>query len=554
MIQKNPTNFKIMRDMTSKLKRFDPDPAATHIILYSFFYKYASDILKEHLMTLILDRDITFEEAYRNPEYYEMFRKFCLENFGYFITRSAAFFDEIMAEEFSGRFFIEEFLDISTESLEFEKNSQSSQYFEYIINTVRVNARISHANSDSGLTLGDFIYSISRLSLDDEKLTFAQVFSIISTSRPIRAGYTPEYISAILSRVVSAQKPYGENVYDPFSKDASLLVDFSKQFALKNTYGKESNSISYLTSLIRLFIEGFSWDDLYLVNENAFEEPLIADELFDVVISKVPNSFKALSREKYSSNMNMSRSSKILEIEDLLTANLDIDEEYRNSSEFKQALDVIVKANKNAFEKIEFSGEYEPLGQSEFLFLIRLISSLKNDGVMAISISQNFLFKGSLALLRKYLTYEKNYIDAIISVPPDLGRSIRPDVIIIFKKKRMTDDIVFIEVSSDYKATKSPNAVPGSFRRNLILDDASLDKIVETYMKRENVDRFSNVVKISDLAENDFNLSISRYVDTYEGKFINLDDLKKEKEEIDENMERLTQKIDNLMRELDIRF
>ena len=63
---------------------------------------------------------------------------------------------------------------------------------------------------------------------------------------------------------------------------------------------------------------------------------------------------------------------------------------------------------------------------------------------MAVSISQNFLYKNSLQTLRKYLTHEKNYIDTIISIPEELGRR-RPEVVIVFKKNRTDDDILFID-------------------------------------------------------------------------------------------------------------
>ena len=72
--------------------------------------------------------------------------------------------------------------------------------------------------------------------------------------------------------------------------------------------------------------------------------------------------------------------------------------------------------------KVEFSGEYESLKDSEYLFLINLIKCLNDDGIMAVSLSQGFLTKNTLGLLRKYLTYEKNCIDAVISIPNELSK------------------------------------------------------------------------------------------------------------------------------------
>ena len=174
--------------------------------------------------------------------------------------------------------------------------------------------------------------------------------------------------------------------------------------------------------------------------------------------------------------------------------------------------------------------------------------------MMVISVSQNFLFKKSLNLLRKFLTHEKCYIDAVISVPEELGRGIRPEVIIVFKKNKNTKDIVFIDISQVYTTSRSPNTVPGLFRKNLVLSEECLNKIVDIYMKREKINKISNVVDLNELKANNYNLSISRYVDTYEGDFINLNELKEDKINIDSKMIELNKKIEKLMNELDIRL
>ena len=171
---------------------------------------------------------------------------------------------------------------------------------------------------------------------------------------------------------------------------------------------------------------------------------------------------------------------------------------------------------------------------------------------MAISVSQNFLFKKSLTTLRKFLTHENNYIDTIISLPEDLSRSIRPEVIIVFRKNKNREDVLFIDFSKDYKLTRPKNIVPGLFRRNLILDDRTLDKVTDVLTKRITIDKFSQLICLDELSKNDFNLSVSRYVDTYDGEFIRIRDLKGNKEDIDRKMDYLNKKIAMMMDELDI--
>ena len=173
---------------------------------------------------------------------------------------------------------------------------------------------------------------------------------------------------------------------------------------------------------------------------------------------------------------------------------------------------------------------------------------------MVVSLSQSFLFKNSLETLRKYLTYKNNYIDTIISLPDVLGRYSRPEIICVFKKNRTDDNILFIDLSQGFDTKKTSHAVPGMLKRNLQLDEKTVRKLVKTYTKKEIIERYSNVVRIYDIVKNDFNLSVSRYVDTFEGEFIQLKDLTHEKEEITSNIKKLNEKIDEMMDELDIRF
>ena len=228
----------------------------------------------------------------------------------------------------------------------------------------------------------------------------------------------------------------------------------------------------------------------------------------------------------------------------------------KDDDEIIEALNVIEEkmAKIEKRNEFQFYGEYESLLESDYLFIINMINYLRDNGIMAISVSQNFLFKKSLTTLRKFLTYENNYIDAIISLPEELSRSIRPEVIIVFRKDKNTDNIVFIDLSKDYGTAISKNMLPGVVRRNLILDNDTINRILDVYSNRKTMDKFSEVVDLRELEKNEFNLTVSRYVDTYEGEYVRLEDLIDEKKEITENISRLTKEIDEMMNRLNIKF
>jgi len=119
------------------------------------------------------------------------------------------------------------------------------------------------------------------------------------------------------------------------------------------------------------------------------------------------------------------------------------------------------------------------------------------------------LFRGAAeGHIRKYLIEEKNYLDAVIGLPANIfyGTSI-PTCILVFKKCREhPDDILFIDASQHFEKVKTQN----------YLRDEDVDRIVDTYTKRITIDKYSYVASLDEVRENDYNLNIPRYVDTFE--------------------------------------
>jgi type I restriction enzyme M protein len=109
-------------------------------------------------------------------------------------------------------------------------------------------------------------------------------------------------------------------------------------------------------------------------------------------------------------------------------------------------------------------------------------------------------------------------------------------------------------MSSDYETKRSDIVYPGLFRKHLILDDMTIEKMQTVFVRRLSVPKFSNLISIDEIRNNNFNLSVSRYVDTFEGEFITLEELVMEKRNIDSNIKDLNLKIERMMDELDIRF
>ena len=135
---------------------------------------------------------------------------------------------------------------------------------------------------------------------------------------------------------------------------------------------------------------------------------------------------------------------------------------------------------------------------------------MKTDGRVAVLLPHGVLFRGGAEeAIRKYIIKDLNRLDAVIGLPANLfhGTGI-PVWVLVLKSKRNgnSGNILFIDASKEFKSGKNQN----------ILEQKHIDKIVDAYEKRVNVDKFAYVADMKEIEENDYNLNIPRYVDTFE--------------------------------------
>lgn len=557
--RRNSNNYRILRDILSKSRKAHLPPEARYLIIYAFIYKYYSDFLKSHFLSVIQDEEYTLDEAYRSLNFNAEFRNDAFHMFGYFIEKPDAFFDEVVNTKFNENAFLRQFFNIFQENLIFEDNSNNKKYMDFIFDAV-VNEfpfNLYELDLESTTIIKDLILSISKLDVFDPEFAFTDVFEVIGESDILNVNSNPEYIYQILSTILISQKQNLNTIYDPFMGNGLSFLYLSEAFGLwANKYGKESDKVTYCYTIARLLMSAYNFDKLYLENEDAFESIDIDGTSFDGILSVIPIAIHNYHTSNKNQSLEIAKRHKREELEKMLSNNFNMDSSsFSQDNELNNVLEKLInKMDVDENSVSEFMGEYESLNDSEFLFLINLIDSLKNDGIMAISISQNFLFKDSLKTLRKYLTFEKNYIDAIINIPNEFGRYKRPEVVIVFKKNRKTDEILFIDMSRDFGTRRGRIVVRGSFKSNLLLDKPTLDKMCDVLNNKRVVSKFSSLVSMDGILKNGFNLSVSKYVDTFEGEFIRLKDLVNEKIEIDEKRRLLTKEIDKMMDELNIKF
>jgi type I restriction enzyme M protein len=191
-------------------------------------------------------------------------------------------------------------------------------------------------------------------------------------------------------------------------------------------------------------------------------------------------------------------------------------------------------------------GKLAPKTKADFAFVQHMVHHLAENGAMAIVLPHGVLFRGAAEQhIRTYLIKEKNYLDAVIGLPANIfyGTSI-PTCILVFKKCRDNpEDIIFIDASNDYEKAKTQN----------FLREEDIEKIVSTYRDRKEIEKYSYRANMEEIAENDYNLNIPRYVDTFEEEEpIDINAVADEIKQLDSKIEDTDKLIEGYCKELGI--
>ena len=152
--------------------------------------------------------------------------------------------------------------------------------------------------------------------------------------------------------------------------------------------------------------------------------------------------------------------------------------------------------------------------------------------------------EGAEGKIRKEFIENDNFLDAVIGLPQNLfyGTGI-PAAILVFKKNRKNNDILFIDASREYESGKNHN----------ILRDSDIEKIVQTYKKRETIEKYSYLATLDEIKENEYNLNIPRYVDTFEEEAeIDIQATQKEIENLEKQLADVQSKMKGYLKELGI--
>lgn len=310
----------------------------------------------------------------------------------------------------------------------------------------------------------------------------------------------------VLARLVTAGKTKLKNVYDPTCGSGSLLLRVAREVGQKNVgkiYGQESNPTTYNLCRMNMIMHNVHYKKFDIKNEDTLERPAHIDMRFEAIVANPP-----FSAEWSASPLHMSN------------------------------------------DRFAPYGRLAPKGTADFAFVQHMVHLLDDKGTMACVLPHGVLFRGGAeGHIREYLIKEKNCLDAIIGLPSNIfyGTSI-PTCIMVMKKDRQRDaersrSVLFIDASQHFEKVKTQN----------VLRPQDIDKIVDTYKTRTTEDKYSYVATLQEIADNDYNLNIPRYVDTFEEEeAVNLKAVAKELKKLDADMKGTDATIEKFCKELGI--
>lgn len=276
--------------------------------------------------------------------------------------------------------------------------------------------------------------------------------------------YTPQEVSELLARITVIGKTEVNKVYDPAVGSGSLLLKFAKVLGKENIrqgfYGQEINLTTYNLARINMFLHDVNYEKFNLAHGDTLTDPAHwDDEPFEAIVSNPPYSIK------WDGDANP-----------LMI----------NDPRFAPA------------------GVLAPKSKADLAFTMHILSWLAVNGTAAIVEFPGVMYRGGAeAKIRKYLV-DNNYVDAVIQLPPDLffGTTIAT-CILVLKKSKATNDVIFIDASAEFTRSGNKNK----------LTDAHQQRIIDALVARESVDHFAAVVPNGQISEREYLISVSSYVE-----------------------------------------
>ena len=463
-------------------------------ILGFIFYKYLAEKMEIYANAILEPDGIKFTDIDENSTdgqaYIDAIREEALEKLGYFLKPSELFSEiakrgnhdsegEPLVKEAkmtygeSSNFILEDLQKILNNVQNSTMGTESEEDFDNLFEDMDLNStklgKTPEARNEIIAKvlahLDKIDFKLEQTELDVLGDAYEYLIGQFASGAGKKAGefYTPQEVSMVLAKLVTTGKKKLKSVYDPTCGSGSLLLRVAKEVdKVSSFYGQELNRTTYNLARMNMILHGVHYRKFDIKQEDTLENPQHIEHRFEAIVANPPFSAKWSANQLFMSDDRFSQ-----------------------------------------------YGKLAPKSKADFAFVQHMVHHLAENGSMAVVLPHGVLFRGSAeAHIRQYLIKEKNFLDAVIGLPANIfyGTSI-PTCMLVFKKCREhPDDVLFIDASAHFEKVKTQN----------MLRTQDIDKIVTTYRKRTEEDKYSHLATLAEIAENDYNLNIPRYVDTFE--------------------------------------
>jgi len=473
-------------------------------ILGFIFYKYLSERMHQYADGILAEEDESSliksfaaidESTNEGQEYLEAIKEESIDHLGYFLKPSELF--HVIAERGNkGEFIIEALTEVLNHIEQSTMGTASEDDFNGLFDDIDLTSNKlgkSEKQKNDLITtvlghLDEIDFCLNDTEIDVLGDAYEYLIGQFASGAGKKAGefYTPPMVSKLLAKLVTKDKTQLKSVYDPTCGSGSLLLQVSKEIQRKNGgatggignyYGQEKNPSTYNLARMNMILHGVHYRSFDIQQDDTLETPHHIDKRFSAVVANPPFSADWSANDGFKSD-----------------------------------------------ERFADYGKLAPKSKADFAFVQHMLHQLDDNGTMAVVLPHGVLFRGAAeGHIRKYLIEQKNCLDAVIGLPANIfyGTSI-PTCILVLKKQRKdsperdnSDNILFIDASAHCGKATNQN----------FLREEDLERILEAVEKREQLepekaDKFAYVATRKEIKEeNDFNLNIPRYVDTFEPDF-----------------------------------
>jgi len=465
------TIWRIANDLRGSVDGWD----FKSYVLGMLFYRFISANLTAYLNELEnAAGDINFDYAKLADKNAEFGRKVTVEEKGFYILPSELFTN--VRERAAGDVNLNETLERVFTNIEGSANGASSEddikglFADLDVNSPKLGNTVAQRN-DKLVKLLDTIGDLPLDNFEDNTIDlFGDAYEYLMQMYASAAGksggeyYTPQEISELLARITVVGKETVNKVYDPACGSGSLLLKFAKVLGKDNVrigfFGQEINLTTYNLARINMFLHDVNYEKFDIAHGDTLVDPKHwDDEPFEAIVSNPP----------YSINWEGDANPLLI-----------------NDPRYSPA------------------GVLAPKSKADLAFTMHILSWLAVNGTAAIVEFPGVLYRGGAeAKIRKYLI-DNNYVDTVIQLPQDLffGTSIAT-CIVVLKKSKSDNAVLFVDASAEFTRTGNKNK----------LTEGHQQKILDAFTKREDSEYFTKLVANSDLAANDYNISVSPYVE-----------------------------------------